>query len=427
MNSKKQSYGFETRAIHAGAAPDAVTGARNTPIYQTTAYVFDNHEHAASLFNLQDFGFIYSRLTNPTVSVLEERIANIENGRGAVASSSGHSAQLLALFPLLESGEHFIASKWLYGGSITQFTKSFKRFGWDCDIVDPRNTDNIISKIKPETKCIFLESISNPEGIILDIEKISNIANNYQIPLVVDNTMATPFLFNPINWGADIVTHSLTKFLCGHGTTMGGIVVESGKFDWQKSGKFPSLTEPTESYHGLRFAETFGDFAYTMKLRADVLRDLGSTLAPLNAFNILTSIETLHLRMERHVQNALSVAKFLNGHEKVQWVSYPGLESSPYYNLSKKYFPKGTGSVFTIGLKGGYKSGIDLVESVKIFSHVANVGDTRSIITHPASTTHNQLSDEEKKAAGLGPEVIRLSIGLETLEDLMWDLDQGLK
>ncbi len=426
MNKKKQ-FGFATRAVHAGSAPDASTGARNTPIYQTTSYVFDNTEHAASLFNLQNFGFIYSRLTNPTVSVLEEKVANLELGRGGVACSSGHAAQQLAFTPLIKNGEHFIASRNLYGGSLNQFTKTFNNFGWDCSIVDPTKIENFSKEIRPSTKFIFLEALANPGGIIVDIEKVSKLCKEANIPLIVDNTLATPFLLRPIEWGADIVTNSLTKFLCGHGTSMGGIVVDSGKFDWSNSSSFPAITEPSDSYHGLKFAETFGDFAYAMKMKVDVLRDLGCSLSPHNAFNIITGIETLHLRMQEHVRNAQKVAEFLENHKKICWVSYAGLKSSPYNSLAKKYLPKGPGAVFTLGLKGGYKSCVSLVEKVKLFSHVANLGDTRSLIIHPASTTHNQLSDEDKKLSGAGPDTIRLSVGIETIEDLIEDLDQALK
>ena len=426
MAIPKNNHKFETRTIHAGSAPDPVTGARNTPIYQTTAYTFDSTEHAASLFNLQNFGFIYSRLGNPTVSVLEERIANLENGRAGVACSSGHAAQLLALHPLMEPGDKIIASQNLYGGSITQFSHAFKKFGWGVDFVDATNIKNISKILTDKHKCIFIESLSNPSGVILDVEKIAKIANQANIPLIVDNTMASPFLFKPIDWGADIVTHSLTKFIGGHGNSMGGIVIESGKFDWFKAKKYPSLTMPTESYHGLIFAETFGDFGYSMKLRADSLRDLGTHLSPTNAFYFINGLETLHLRMERHCENALKIAKFLHKHKEVSWVSYAGLDGNKFNKLAKKLMPKGVGPVFTFGLKGGDKAGKKIINKVKIFSHVSNVGDTRSLILHPASTTHNQLNDEQKKKAGAGPEVIRLSIGLEHSRDLINDLKSAL-
>ncbi len=425
-DSKSPEFGFETRAVHAGAAPDPATGARTTPVYHSVGYVFDDAEHAAALFNLQTFGFIYGRLTNPTVSVLEERVANLENGRGAVACASGHAAQQLALHPLMESGDEFVASRFLYGGSVTQFTHTFSRFGWKCVFVDPADLDSVRAAINERTKCIFVESLANPGGIIVDVEAFAQIAREEGIPLIVDNTMATPWLHRPIDFGADIVVHSLTKFMGGHGNALGGAVVESGRFDWGASGKFPAMTEPSPSYHGLRFAETFGDFAYTMKVRAESLRDLGPALSPQNAFQILTGIETLPVRMERHVANALAVAEFLEGHPKVSWVSYAALASSPYSELAKKYMPKGPGAVFTFGVKGGHAAGVKVVETVQVFSHLANIGDTRSLIIHPASTTHNQLTDEQKIAAGAGPDVIRLSVGIETAADLVADLDQAL-
>ena len=426
--SEKQSqdFGFETRAIHAGARPDAQTGARNTPIYQTTSYVFDDVDHAADLFNLQDFGFVYSRLGNPTVSVLEERIANLEGGRAGLCAASGHAAQFLTFFTLLEPGDHFIASRNLYGGSITQMGISFKRLGWECSFVDPNEPDNFRGALTPKTKAIFIEVLANPGGIIVDIEPVAAIAKEAGIPLIVDNTMATPYLFRPFEWGADIVVHSATKFLGGHGTSLGGALVESGTFDWAASGKFPTMTEPDPAYHGLTFFETFGDFGFTMKARAVALRDFGPALSPQNAFNIITGIETLHLRMDRHVANAQKVAEYLEAHDAVAWVSYAGLKSSPYHALAQKYFPKGPGAVFTFGLKGGFDAGVKLVESVNLFSHLANVGDTRSLILHPASTTHRQLSDEQREAAGAGPDVVRLSVGLETVEDLIGDLERAL-
>jgi len=421
-----QEYGFGTRAIHAGAQPDPVTGARATPIYQTTSYVFDDVEHASDLFNLQTFGFIYSRLTNPTVSVLEERIANLEGGRAAVCAGSGHAAQFLTFFTLLEPDDEFIASKNLYGGSITQFGLSFKRLGWNCNFIDCTNPALIKDAITPKTKGIFIEALANPGGVILDLEAIAAVAKDAGIPLIVDNTMATPYLCRPIEWGADIVCHSMTKFLQGHGTSMGGAIVESGKFDWTKGPGFPTMTEPDPAYHGLTFFETFGDFGFTMKARAVALRDFGPSLSPTNAFNIITGVETLHVRMDRHVENAMKVAIFLEGHKAVDWVSYAGLASSPYNDLAKKYLPKGAGAVFTFGLKGGFEAGVKLVERVNIFSHLANIGDTKSLVLHPASTTHRQLTDEQREAAGATAATIRVSIGLEDADDLIRDLDQAL-
>jgi O-acetylhomoserine (thiol)-lyase len=420
------SYGFETRAIHAGAAPDPTTGARSTPIYQTTSYVFEDVDHAASLFNLHNFGYIYSRLTNPTVSVLEERVASLEGGRAAVAAASGHAAQFLVFFTLMEPGDEFVASRNLYGGSLTQFGLSFKKLGWRCHFVDPTDPENFRRALTSRCKAIFLENLANPGGIVVDLEAVAAIAHEVGIPLIVDNTLATPYLCQPIAWGADIVCHSTTKFLGGHGAALGGVVVESGRFDWDQGGKFPSLSAPEPAYHGLKFYENFGDFAFTTKARAVALRDFGPTLAPMNAFLTITGIETLHLRMARHVENAQKLAEFLAVHPKVAWVSYAGLKDSPYHALAKKYLPKGAGAVFTFGVKGGYEAGTRLVESVRLFSHLANVGDTRSLILHPASTTHRQLTDEQRLAAGAGPDVVRLSVGLELVDDLIRDLDEAL-
>jgi O-acetylhomoserine (thiol)-lyase len=355
-------------------------------------------------------------------------VASLEGGRGAVAASSGHAAQLLAFFTLMEPGDEFVASRNLYGGSVTQFMHTFKKFGWKVHFVDPTDPENFRKALTPKCKAIFLETLANPGGIVVDLEAVAHIAKKAGLPLMVDNTMATPYLCRPFEWGADIVIHSLTKFLSGHGTSMGGVVVESGKFDWTKTGdKFPSMTQPDPAYHGLTFAETFGDFGYTMKTRAVGLRDLGPTMAPMNAFLIMTGIETLHLRMERHIANAQKVAEFLEDHPAVAWVSYAGLKSSPYHKLAKKYLPKGAGSVFTFGLRGGYEAGIKVVEGVELFSHLANIGDTRSLIIHPASTTHRQLSDEQKVRSGAGPDVIRISVGIETADDLIADLDQALR
>jgi OAH/OAS sulfhydrylase len=419
-------YGFETRAVHAGAAPDPTTGARSTPIYQTTAYVFDDVDHAASLFNLHNFGYIYSRLTNPTVSVLEERVASLEGGRAAVAAASGHAAQFLVFATLMEQGDEFIASRNLYGGSLTQFGLSFKKLGWTCHFVDPADPENFRRALTPRCKAIFVESLANPGGVVVDLAAIAEVAHSVGLPLIVDNTLATPYLCRPFEWGADIVTHSTTKFLAGHGNSMGGIVVESGKFDWTTGGKFPSMTEPEPAYHGLRFYENFGDFAFTTKARAVALRDYGPAMAPMNAFLTITGIETLHVRMERHCANTKAVAEFLDDDPRVAWVSYAGLETSPYHALAQKYMPAGAGAVFTFGVKGGYEAGIKLVESVGLFSHLANIGDTRSLILHPASTTHRQLTDEQRLSAGAGPDVIRLSVGLETAADLIADLHQAL-
>ena len=423
---RHQEFGFETRAIHAGAAPDAATGARITPIYQTSSYVFEDVEHAAALFNMHSFGNIYSRLTNPTVSVLEERVATLEGGRAALCAASGHAAQFLTFFTLMEPGDEFVASRNLYGGSLTQFGLTFAKLGWTCHFVDPTDPDNFRKALTPKCKAIFVESLANPGGIVVDLEAIAAVAHAAGIPLIVDNTLATPYLCRPFEWGADIVCHSTTKFLAGHGNSLGGAVVESGKFDWAASDKFPGMAKPEPAYHGLTFYETFGDFAFTTKARAVALRDFGPAMAPMNAFLTITGIETLPLRMERHVANAQKVAEFLDAHPKVAWVSYAGLASSPFRDLAAKYLPKGAGSVFTFGVKGGYEAGIKVVEAVRLFSHLANVGDTRSLILHPASTTHRQLSDDQRQAAGAGPDVVRLSVGLETADDLINDLDQAL-
>ncbi len=427
MNDGDRRYGMETRAVHAGARPDPATGARQTPVYQTTSFVFDDVEHAASLFNLQTFGYFYSRLTNPTVAVLEEKIANLEDGRAAVACASGHAAQFLAFFTLLEPGSHIVSSRYLYGGSVTQFTKSFARLGWQADLVDPNDPDVVEAAIRDETRAIFVEVLANPGGIVVDLEPLVAIARRHRIPLVVDNTLATPCLIQPIHWGADIVIHSATKFIGGHGTSMGGVVVESGAFDWFASGKFPGMTEPEEAYHGLTFAETFGDFGFTMKARTVALRDFGPSLSPANAFHLITGCETLPLRMQRHCDNALEIARHLEAHPKVAWVSYAGLESSPWHGLARKYLKNGFGSVFTFGLKGGFDACTRMVEASGLFSHLANIGDTRSLVIHPASTTHRQLTSEQRATAGAADDTIRLSVGIETVSDLICDLDEALE
>jgi O-acetylhomoserine (thiol)-lyase len=418
--------GFETLSVHAGASPDPATGARMTPIYQTTSYVFDDVDHAASLFNLQLPGFIYSRLTNPTVSVLEERMATLEGGRGATATASGHAAQIMALFALMSPGDDFVTSNKLYGGSINQFGHAIKKFGWDATFVDPDEPDNFRRAIGPKTKAIFLENLANPGGVVVDLEPVAAIAHDAGIPLIVDNTLATPYLCRPIEYGADLIVHSTTKFLSGNGTAVGGVVIDSGKFDWLQNDKFPSLSQPEPGYHGLTFAETFGDLSFTLYSHAVTLRDLGPSQSPFNAWLTLLGIETLPLRMERQVANALVVAQWLENHPAIDWVSHAGLDSSPYRTLAKKYLPKGTGAVFTFGLKGGYEAGVKLVEGVNLVSHLANIGDTRSLILHPASTTHRQLTEEQLVAAGAGPDVVRLSIGIESVEDVIADLDQAL-
>jgi O-acetylhomoserine (thiol)-lyase len=422
-----KSFGFETRCIHAGSQPDAATGARQTPIFQNTSYVFHDTDHAASLFNLQTFGFIYSRLHNPTVSVLEERLASLEGGRGTTCTASGHAAQLLVFFTLLEPGDEIIAASRLYGGSVTQLGKTFKKFAWTTAFVDVDDADNVRRALTPKTKAVFVESLANPGGVVSDLEALAAVTREAGVPLIVDNTLATPYLCRPLEWGADLVVHSTTKFISGNGTSMGGAVVDGGRFDWSASGKFPSLSDPEPAYHGMRFHETFGDMAFTVHAHAVGLRDLGPTMAPMNAFQTLLGTETLALRMERHCSNALRIAGFLHAHDEVAWVCYAGLPNDPYHALAKKYLPHGAGSVFTFGVRGGYEMGRRVVESVELFSHLANVGDTRSLIIHPASTTHRQLTDAQRAAAGAGDDVVRVSIGLENAEDLEADLDQALR
>jgi O-acetylhomoserine (thiol)-lyase len=418
--------GFETRAIHAGASPDPATGARATPIYQTTAFVFDDADHAASLFNLQTYGYIYSRLTNPTVAVLEGRIASLEGGKGATCTASGHAAQLLALFPLMAPGLEIVAANRLYGGSITQLGRSFQKFGWTTHFVDFDDLEAVRRAIGPNTRALFCESLANPGGVITDLDAIGRIADAAKIPLVVDNTMATPALCRPIEWGATLVCHSTTKFLSGHGNAMGGAVVDSGRFDWTAAARFPTLADPEPAYHGLRFHESFGEMAFTVHGHAVGLRDLGASMAPLNAFLTISGIETLPLRMARHCENAAVVAKHLAAHPAVAWVNYAGLADNPYHQRAQKYLGGQAGSVFTFGVKGGYQAGKAVVEAVNLFSHLANIGDTRSLIIHPASTTHRQLTPEQRAAAGAGDDTIRLSIGIETAADLLADLDQAL-
>jgi O-acetylhomoserine (thiol)-lyase len=421
-----KTYGFETLSIHAGAGPDPATGARALPIYQSTAYAFDDADHAAALFNLQTVGFIYSRLTNPTNAALETRLATLEGGRGCTVTASGHSAQVLALFPLMRPGDEVVASSRLYGGSLQQMRNTYPKFGWKAHIVDADTPDNFKRALTETTKAFFIESLANPGGVISDLEAIARIADDAGIPLIVDNTMATPWLCKPIDYGATLVIHSTTKFLSGTGTSMGGAVVDSGKFDWAKGGKFPSLAGPEPAYHGLNFFESFGDMAYTFHSHAVGLRDLGPTQAPMNAWLTMLGMETLGLRMERHCANALKVAQWLEKHPSVAWVNYAGLPSNKYNALARKYLPKGAGSIFTFGVKGGYEVGMKVVDSVDLFSHVANIGDAKSLIIHPASTTHRQLTDEQRIAAGAGPDVIRLSIGIETVEDIIADLEQAL-
>ena len=418
--------GFSTLAIHAGAAPDAATGARATPIYQTSSFVFDDVDHAASLFGLQAFGNIYTRIGNPTCAVLEERVAALEGGTAALAVASGHAAEFLVFHTLLQPGDEFIAAKKLYGGSINQFNHSYKNFNWNVVWADSYEPASFERAITPKTKAIFIESIANPGGVVVDIRAIADIAHKAGIPLIVDNTMATPYLIRPFEHGANIIVHSATKFLGGHGNSIGGLIVDGGNFDFIKSGRYPMLSEPRPEYGGMVLGETFGNFGFAIACRVLGLRDLGPALSPFNAFLLLTGIETLPLRMQKHSDNALAVAQHLQKHPAVEWVSYPGLAGDKYHELIKRYSPKGAGAVFTFGLKGGYEAGVKLVSNLALFSHLANIGDTRSLVIHPASTTHRQLSDEQKRQAGAGPEVVRLSIGIEDVADIIADLDQAL-
>jgi O-acetylhomoserine (thiol)-lyase len=424
--SEPHTYGFSTLSIHAGASPDPSTGARATPIYQTTSFVFDDVDHAASLFGLQAFGNIYTRIGNPTNAVLEERVAALEGGTAGLAVASGHAAEFLVFHALMEPGDEFVASRKLYGGSINQFNHAYKNFGWVVKWAEDDDAESFRRQITPKTKAIFIESIANPGGVIMDIEAIAAVANEAGIPLIVDNTMATPYLIRPFEHGADIIVHSATKFLGGHGNSIGGVIVDGGKFDWMKSGRYPMMSKPRPEYSGMVMAETFGNFGFAIACRVLSLRDLGPALSPFNAFLILTGIETLPLRMQRHSDNALVVATFLQNHPAVSWVSYPGLPTDKYHALAKRYSPKGAGAVFTVGLKGGFDAGVRLVSNLQLFSHLANIGDTRSLVIHPASTTHKQLTDEQRAAAGAGSEVVRLSIGLEDAQDLIADLTAAL-
>ena len=421
-----RTHGFDTLQVHAGARPDPATGARQTPIYQTTAFVFRDADHAAALFNLQEVGYIYSRLTNPTVAALAERIATLEGGQGAVCCSSGHAAQIMALFPLMGPGRNIVVSTRLYGGTVTQFTHTIKRFGWSAKFVDFDDLAAIEAAIDDDTRAVFCESIANPGGYVTDLPAVAKVADKAGLPLIVDNTSATPYLCRPIEMGATLVVHSTTKYLTGNGTVTGGAIVDSGKFDWSASDKFPSLSGPEPAYHGLKFHETFGPLAYTFHSIAIGLRDLGMTMNPQGAHYTLLGIETLSLRMERHVANAKKVAEWLEKDPRVDYVTYAGLPSSPYHDRAQKLYPKGAGALFTFAVKGGYDACVKLVDSLELFSHVANLGDTRSLIIHSASTTHRQLTPEQQEAAGAAPNVVRLSIGIEDADDIIADLDQGL-
>ncbi|MEX2426556.1 MAG: O-acetylhomoserine aminocarboxypropyltransferase/cysteine synthase family protein [Thermomicrobiaceae bacterium] len=420
----QRELGFNTRSVHAGQAPDSDTGSRALPIYQTTSYVFQDTDHAASLFNLEQFGNIYTRIMNPTLNAFEERIASLEGGIGAVSFSSGQAAQMSVFMTLLNPGDHVVSSNALYGGTTAQMRNLFRRMSVELTLVDPDDPENWRNAVRENTKLFYGETIGNPNGTILDFDRIVPIANDAGVPLVVDSTFATPYLCRPIEHGATIVVHSATKFIGGHGTSIGGVVVDSGQFDWN-NGKFPDICEPTEAYHGLVFNETFGPLAFLLKLRAETLRDMGAALSPFNGFLFMLGLETLSLRMDRHVQNAIGVAKYLESHAQVEKVSYPGLESDPYHSLAKKYAPKGPGAVFTFDLKGGREAGAAFIEGLTLWSHLANVGDAKSLVIHPASTTHRQLPEEELLSGGIGPGTVRLSVGIEDLDDLVWDLENG--
>jgi O-acetylhomoserine (thiol)-lyase len=418
-------FGFETLCLHAGQIPDPATGSRATPIYQTASYVFDDTEHAASLFNAQTFGNIYSRLSNPTSSVFEERMASLEGGRAALAVASGLAAQMTALLTILQQGDEMVSASTLYGGSYSQFDVNFRRMGIDTIFVDPDDPENFRRAITEKTKVVFIETIGNPSSNIIDIQLVADIAHEAGIPLMVDNTFATPYLCKPFEHGADIIVHSATKFICGHGTSIGGVIVESGTFPWD-NGKFPEMTGPSKGYHGIRFYETFGDFAFITKCRLETLRTLGATLSPFNSFLFLQGLETLHIRMERHVENAVAVAEHLQSHDAISWVKYAGLADNKYYDLSQKYLPRGAGAIMTFGIKGGQEAGVKFIEAAQFLSHLANVGDAKTLIIHPASTTHRQLNEEEQIAAGVEQDMIRISVGLESIKDILWDIDQAL-
>ncbi len=420
-----REFGIETLCLHAGQVPDAATGARAAPIYQTASYVFDNTDHAASLFNLQTFGNIYTRLMNPTTAMFEERMAALEGARSGLAAASGMAAQMVALLTLLEPGDELVSASTLYGGTYSQFEVNFRKFGINTTFVDPDEPENFRRALTPRTRALYAETIGNPLNNIVDIEALATIAHEAGIPLVIDNTFATPYLCRPIEHGADIVVHSATKFICGHGTSIGGVLVESGKFPWG-NGNFPGMTEPSRGYHGVRFHETFGDFGFTMRARCEILRTLGPSVSPFNSFLFLQGLETLHVRMDRHCENAQRVAEYLAAHDAVTWVKYAGLKDNDYYALAQKYLPKGPGSILTFGVKGGQEAGAKFIENVEFLSHLANVGDAKTLVIHPASTTHRQLSEEEQVAAGVTPDMIRISVGLETIDDILWDLDQAL-
>ena len=420
-----RKFSLDTLCLHAGQIPDAATGARAAPIYQTTSFVFDSADHAASLFNLQTFGNVYSRMSNPTVAVLEERMAALEGGRAALAVASGMAAQMTALLTIMQSGDELVSASTLYGGTYSQFDVTLRKLGIETTFVHPDDPQNFRKAITKKTKALYAETIGNPQINVLDIQAVAAIARDAGIPLIIDSTFASPVLCRPFEHGADIVVHSATKYIGGHGTTMGGVIVESGKFDWG-NGNFPGMTEPSKGYHGVIFHETFGNFGYTMKARMEVLRIFGPSLSPFNAFLLLQGLETLHLRMERHCANALAVAEFLEKHPRVSWVNYPGLASNKYHDLARKYLPKGAGGIMTFGIQGGQAAGVKFIESAQFISHLANVGDAKTLVIHPASTTHRQMSEEDQIKAGVTADMVRLSIGIEGIDDILWDIDQAL-
>jgi O-acetylhomoserine (thiol)-lyase len=420
-----RAFGFETLALHAGQIPDRETGARAVPLYQSTSFVFDSAEHAASLFNLQTFGNVYTRLSNPTTAVFEERMAALEGGRAAVATATGQAAEMVALLNICQAGDHIVSSSRLYGGTHTMFAVNFPRLGIETTFVDPDDPENFRRAIRPNTKAVFSETLGNPALNVIDIAAVGAVAREAGVPLVVDNTAASPYLCQPLKHGADIVVHSATKFIGGHGTTMGGVVVESGRFPWD-NGKFPSMTEPSAGYHGVRFFETFGDFGFTMKARMEVMRVFGPTISPFNAWMLLQGLETLPVRMDRHCANTMGVAAYLQSHPKVAWVNFPGLEGNRYHDLARRYMPKGAGALLSFGIRGGFEAGVKFIEGLQFVSHLANIGDAKSLVIHPASTTHRQLSEADQVKAGVPPDMVRLSIGLESLDDILWDLGQAL-
>ena len=420
-----RKYGFETLCLHAGQIPDPATGARAAPIYQTTSFVFDSAEHAASLFNLQTFGNVYSRISNPTVAVFEERMAAIENGRAALACATGQAAEVTAILTLCKGGDHIVSASTLYGGTHTLLGVNLQKLGIETTFVHPDNPENFAKEIRPNTKLLYAETLGNPLINIVDIEALAKIAHQADIPLVVDNTVPSPYLCRPFDWGADIVVHSATKYIGGHGTTMGGVIVESGKFNWG-NGKFPEFTTPSPGYHGVIFHETFGDFGYTMKARMEIMRTFGPTLSPMNAWLLLQGLESLPVRMDRHCDNALAVAKYLKDHPRVAWVNYPGLPDNRYFSLSKKYLPKGASGLLNFGVKGGARAGERFIDAAQFMSHLANIGDAKTLVIHPASTTHRQMSDEEQLKAGVKPDMVRMSVGIESIDDILWDIDQAL-